>query len=60
MATDTQKVLVGVVLLLVSSVLVLSTGEFGLGVPAFAGSLAALGLAAGALLVGTSGDGQPV
>jgi len=60
MATDKRKVMLGVVLLVVSSALILATGQLGTGVPVFAAALAALGLAAGALLVGTSEDGRPV
>ncbi|WP_276271232.1 hypothetical protein [Haloarcula litorea] len=58
MATDTRKVMLGALLLLVSTVLIL--GPLGLPVPTVAAGVAALGLAAGALLVGTSEDGRPV
>jgi hypothetical protein len=60
MATDTRKVILGAVLLAISTVLILGTGAIDIGIPAVAGALAALGLAAGALLVGTSEDGRPV
>lgn len=60
MATDTRKVILGAVLLAISTVLILGTGAIDIGIPAAAGALAALGLAAGALLVGTSEDGRPV
>jgi hypothetical protein len=60
MATDTRKVMLGAVLLAISTVLILGTGAIDIGIPAAAGALAALGLAAGALLVGTSEDGRPV
>lgn len=60
MATDTRKVILGAVLLAVSTVLILGTGTIDIGIPAAAGGLAALGMAAGALLIGTSEDGRPV
>jgi hypothetical protein len=60
MATDTTKIGLGVVLLLISSVLILGTGVQGLNLPTIGATVAALGLAAGALLVGTSDDGRPV
>ncbi|MFB6309033.1 MAG: hypothetical protein ABEH35_06860 [Haloarculaceae archaeon] len=58
MATNTRKVILGVLLLVASSAVIFSTT--GIGAPAAFGSLAALGLAAGALLVGTAGDARPV
>jgi hypothetical protein len=60
MDQNSTKIGLGVVLLLVSTVLILGTGIQNVSLPTVAGSLAALGLAAGALLVGTAGDGQPV
>ena len=60
MATDKRKVIVGGLLLFVSTALILGTGPLDVAVPVFAGAVAALGLAAGALLVGTSEDGRPV
>ncbi|MDS0222614.1 hypothetical protein NDI54_14810 [Haloarcula sp. S1AR25-5A] len=60
MATDTRKVILGAVLLAVSTVLILGTGAIDIGIPAAAGALAALGMAAGALLIGTSEGGRPV
>lgn len=60
MPTDKRKVMLGAVLLVVSSALILAAGQLGAGVPMLAAALAALGLAAGALLVGTSEDGRPV
>jgi hypothetical protein len=60
MATDTRKVALGAVLLLVSTVLILGTGPINVGVPGIAAGVAALGLAAGALLVGTSEERRPV
>ena len=60
MATNTTKIGLGVVLLLISSVLILGAGVQGLNLPIIGASIAALGLAAGALLVGTSEGGRPV
>jgi len=64
MATDKRKVWAGAALLVVSSVLILASGPFGLGIPATVAAVmagvASLGLAAGALLVGTSEDGRAV
>lgn len=60
MATDKRKVGIGVALLLISSVLIVGTGQVEAGLPDILGSLAALGLAAGALLVGTSENARPV
>ncbi|WP_135302239.1 hypothetical protein [Haloarcula amylovorans] len=60
MATDKRKMLLGGVLLFVSTVLILTAGPINLGIPSIAGGLAALGMAAGSLLVGTSEDGRPV
>ncbi|MFB6189257.1 MAG: hypothetical protein ABEI57_05190 [Halapricum sp.] len=59
MATETQKLGVGAALLAVGSVVVLALGA-GVDVPLVAGSASALGLAVGALLVGTSKGGRPV
>jgi hypothetical protein len=60
MATDRRKVVAGTVLLLVSTLLILVTGPLNIGVPVAGAGVAALGLAAGALLVGTSEDRRPV
>lgn len=60
MVQNKHKIMLGAVLLLVSSVLILGVGVQGIGLPTVAGSLAALGLAAGSLLIGTSEGGQPV
>lgn len=60
--TDREKILIGAVLVLVATAIVLavSTGLVP-GIPALIGSLAMLGLAAGALLIGTSeSEGRPV
>lgn len=60
MATDARKVILGAVLLAISSVLILGTEAIDIGIPAAAGALAALGLAVGALLIGLSESGRPV
>jgi len=60
MATDRRKVLLGAVLLFASSALIFGTGTVSIGMPALGATAAAFGLAAGALLVGTAGDGRPV
>ena len=60
MATDRRKVALGAVLLLVSTVLILGTGPINVGIPGVAAGVAALGLAPGALLVGTSEERRPV
>ena len=60
MATDTRKVVLGTLLLVASSAIILGTGQLGNGLPTWAISIAALGLAAGALFVGTSEDARPV
>jgi len=64
MATDKRKVYAGAALLVVSSVLILVSGPFDIGlsttIAGVIAGVAALGLAAGALLLGTSEDGRPV
>jgi hypothetical protein len=60
MATDTTKVGAGILLLLVSAVLIFGTGALDLTIRMALLGAAALGLAAGSLLVGTSDDGRPV
>jgi len=57
---DTTKVAVGAVLIAVSSVILLATGSLDSGVPAILAGVAALAMAAGSLLVGTSGEGRAV
>ena len=59
MPTNSTKQLGGFALLIVSSVVILAIGFSDL-LPVVAGGAAALGLAAGALLVGTAGEGRPV
>ena len=58
--TDTRKVGFGLLLLAVSTVLIFGPGTLGVAVPVVAIAAGSLGLAAGALLVGTSGSGRPV
>lgn len=60
MATDMRKVGIGVLLLAVSTAIIVGTGQLGSGGHPLLASLAALGLAAGALLIGTSEDARPV
>ena len=55
-----QKVTLGALLLAISTVLIFGAGPLGLPGREIAIGVAALGLAAGALLVGTSEDGRPV
>ena len=57
---DTLKVGLGAFLLVVSSVLLMALVTFDSTIPVYLGGLAALGLAAGSLFVGTSGEGRPV
>jgi hypothetical protein len=58
--TDSRKVAFGVVLLAISTVLIFGPGALGVAVPIAAIAVGTLGLAAGALLVGTSDSGRPV
>ncbi|MEF8882593.1 MAG: hypothetical protein V5A34_08740 [Halapricum sp.] len=58
METDTRKLSVGAALLAVCSVVIIALGIADL--PVVLGSVAVLGLAAGALIVGTSEGGRPV
>ena len=60
MATDTRKIGLGAVLLVISSVLIFGVALQGLDLPLLVGSVAALGLAAGSLLVGISEGGRAV
>lgn len=60
MATDMRKVLAGAALLVLSSVLIVGSGQVEFGLPRILASVAALGMAAGALLVGTSEKARPV
>jgi len=58
MTTNTRKLAAGGALLFVSSFVIIALGVADL--PIVLGAVAALGLAAGALLVGTSEGGRPV
>jgi len=60
MATDVRKLGLGAAVLLASSIAILVTGVMDAPVPDLLAGLAALGLAAGALLVGTSEDDAAV
>jgi len=59
MTTDSVKQRGGFALLVVSAALILGIGVTDL-VPAFVAGVAAIGLAVGTLLVGTTGTGRPV
>jgi len=58
--TDSRKIGLGLVLLAVSTILIFGPGTVGTALPAALLAIGALGLAAGALLVGTSEPGRPV
>ncbi|GAA0661947.1 hypothetical protein ACFQDG_03930 [Natronoarchaeum mannanilyticum] len=57
---DTTKIGLGALLLVVSSVLLLAIGTRGSGIPMLLGGIAALGMAAGSLLIGVTNDGPTV
>ncbi|WP_435344784.1 hypothetical protein [Haloarchaeobius sp. HRN-SO-5] len=57
---DTTKITLGAALIFVSSAILLLLGTAGTMIPMFAGGVASLTMAVGALLVGTSEDGRPV
>jgi len=57
---DTTKVGLGALLLVISSVLLLAIGTTGTGIPILLGGVAALGMAAGSLLIGVTNDGPTV
>lgn len=59
METETTKIAVGVLLLMISSVLMVGTGLEGLALPTFASSIAGLGLAVRSVLLGTVEDKRP-
>lgn len=60
MATDRRKVVAGTLLLVASTLRIPTAGPIDVAVPAVGTGVAAPGLAAGALLVGTSEDRRPV
>lgn len=60
MATDVRKLGLGAVVLLASSIAILATGTLGVSIPNVLAGVAALGLAAGSLLVGLSEDDAAV
>lgn len=55
---DVRQVVAGVVLLLVSSAILVASGEAGAAVPLYLTAAAAVGLVAGSLLVGTAREGR--
>jgi hypothetical protein len=57
---DTTKVAIGALLLVASSVALFAMSPQNSALPIIVGAVASLALAAGALLVGVSGDGRPV
>ncbi|WP_275883629.1 hypothetical protein [Halorhabdus sp. BNX81] len=59
MTTTSMRTRGGFALLVVSAAIILGIGFTDL-IPAFVAAIAAIGLAAGTLLVGTAGEGDPV
>lgn len=57
---DTQKVALGTLLLVVSTAAMFALSPPNSILPNVVGAVAALAMAAGALLVGVSGEGRPV
>jgi tetrahydromethanopterin S-methyltransferase subunit D len=57
---DTKKVAIGALLLAVSSAALFTMAPQDSALPMIIGAVASLAMAAGALLVGISGDGRPV
>jgi len=57
---DTTKVAIGALLLVVSSVALFALSPQNSALPMVVGGIASLTMAAGALLVGVSGEGRPV
>lgn len=60
MATNVRKLGIGVALLVVSALLIIGTGTMQVPIPSPLAAVAALGLAAGSLLVGLSEDNAGV
>lgn len=60
MTTDVRKVAAGVALILLSSVILVASGDADATIPLYLTAAAAVGIAAGSLLVGTAGEGRPV
>ena len=60
MLSGTAKIAIGAVLLLIGSALILGTGLQQFQIPGVVAGVAALVMAAGTLLLGTSESGQPV
>jgi hypothetical protein len=57
---DTTKVALGALLLVASTAALFALSPSDSALPMFVGGVASLTMAAGALLVGTSGEGRPV
>lgn len=57
---DTTKVAIGALLLVASSAALFALSPQNSALPVVVGAVASLTMAAGALLVGVSGDGRPV
>ncbi|WP_338727823.1 hypothetical protein [Haladaptatus sp. DJG-WS-42] len=60
MSNEKTKVTFGTLVLLASTVVLFALSLLGSAVPVVLGGLAALGMAAGSLLIGTSETGRPV
>ncbi|MCL7418032.1 MAG: hypothetical protein M8354_09365 [Halalkalicoccus sp.] len=60
MASDQIKTIAGAILLVLSGALLFATGMLSLSVPIVLAALATTGLAAGSLLIGTTGEGRAV
>jgi len=57
---DTQKVALGALLLVASTAALFALSPQNSAIPLVVGAVAVLSMAAGALLVGASGEGRPV
>ncbi|MCH7659951.1 MAG: hypothetical protein IH933_05045 [Euryarchaeota archaeon] len=60
MASDQTKTVVGIALLVVSSVLLIAAGMINVTIPLVLAAVATTGLAVGSLLIGTTGEGPAV
>lgn len=60
MTMDVRKVVAGIALLVLSSAILVASGDANVTLPLFLTAAAAVGLAAGSWLVGTAGGGRPV
>lgn len=59
MAMDYRKVAAGVALLLVSSAILVASGDVNATLPVYLVAAAAIGIATGSWLVGTAAEGRP-